>query len=103
MRKETEEPEKEVRLSGFTSRKTLAKSFHLETSTGSFQSRGTPLMRWGPDRKLIRRKKLRFRDRTQTDPDLRDKVSDADMEKGQLRCDCNISLRRNRSGTRSQD
>lgn len=72
----------------------VAKSFHFETATGvDFNRAGAPLM------EIV------------TEPDLRSPeeafafltalrlvllyggVSDADMEKGQLRCDCNVSVR----------
>ncbi|MCC7518467.1 MAG: Asp-tRNA(Asn)/Glu-tRNA(Gln) amidotransferase subunit GatB [Verrucomicrobiae bacterium] len=72
----------------------VAKSFHFETASGiDFNRAGTPLM------EIV------------TMPDLRSPeeafaflstlklvllyggVSDADMEKGQLRCDCNVSVR----------
>ncbi len=72
----------------------VARSFHFETSTGiDFNRAGTPLM------EIV------------TEPDIHSPeeafafltalkqiliyggVSDADMEKGQLRCDCNVSVR----------
>jgi aspartyl-tRNA(Asn)/glutamyl-tRNA(Gln) amidotransferase subunit B len=87
-------PDKEVRLVRIHLEEDVAKSFHLENSTAiDFNRAGTPLM------EIV------------TEPDLDSPeeafafltalkqiliyggVSDADMEKGQLRCDCNISVR----------
>src|ERR1051325_9040104 len=87
--------EKEVRLVRIHLEEDVAKSFHFESSTGiDFNRAGTPLM------EIV------------TQPDINSPeeafaflsalkqiliygaVSDADMEKGQLRCDCNISVRR---------
>lgn len=87
-------PEKEVPLVRIHLEEDVAKSFHFETSTGiDFNRAGTPLM------EIV------------TEPEINSpeeafaflsalkqiltygQVSDADMEKGQLRCDCNISLR----------
>jgi aspartyl-tRNA(Asn)/glutamyl-tRNA(Gln) amidotransferase subunit B len=87
-------PDKEVRLVRIHLEEDVAKSFHLESSTAiDFNRAGTPLM------EIV------------TEPDLHSPeeafafltalkqiliyggVSDADMEKGQLRCDCNISVR----------
>jgi aspartyl-tRNA(Asn)/glutamyl-tRNA(Gln) amidotransferase subunit B len=87
-------PDKEVRLVRIHLEEDVAKSFHLEGSTAiDFNRAGTPLM------EIV------------TQPDLNSPeeafafltalkqiliyggVSDADMEKGQLRCDCNISVR----------
>jgi aspartyl-tRNA(Asn)/glutamyl-tRNA(Gln) amidotransferase subunit B len=87
-------PDKEVRLVRIHLEEDVAKSFHLESNTAiDFNRAGTPLM------EIV------------TQPDLHSPeeafafltalkqiliyggVSDADMEKGQLRCDCNISVR----------
>jgi len=87
-------PDKEVRLVRIHLEEDVAKSFHLENSTAiDFNRAGTPLM------EIV------------TEPDLHSPaeafafltalkqiliyggVSDADMEKGQLRCDCNVSVR----------
>jgi aspartyl-tRNA(Asn)/glutamyl-tRNA(Gln) amidotransferase subunit B len=72
----------------------VARSFHFETGTGiDFNRAGTPLM------EIVTQPEM-------TSPEeafafltslkqilLYGGVSDADMEKGQLRCDCNISVR----------
>jgi aspartyl-tRNA(Asn)/glutamyl-tRNA(Gln) amidotransferase subunit B len=72
----------------------VAKSFHFETTTGiDFNRAGTPLM------EIVTQPEI-------TSPEeafafltalkqilIYGGVSDADMEKGQLRCDCNVSVR----------
>ncbi len=87
-------PEKEVPLVRIHLEEDVANSFHFETSTGiDFNRAGTPLM------EIV------------TEPEINSpeeafaflsalkqiltygEVSDAEMEKGQLRCDCNVSLR----------
>src|ERR1043166_3153027 len=87
-------PDKEVHLVRIHLEEDVAKSFHFENSTRiDFNRAGTPLM------EIV------------TQPDLNSPeeafafltalkqiliygaVSDADMEKGQLRCDCNVSVR----------
>ncbi len=87
-------PGKAVRLVRIHLEEDVAKSFHLETSTGiDFNRAGTPLMEIvtepdidSPDQAFAFLSSLKqiliYGD-----------VSDADMEKGQLRCDCNISVR----------
>ena len=88
--------EKKVPLVRIHLEEDVAKSFHFETTTGiDFNRAGTPLM------EIV------------TQPEIRSPeeafaflaalkqiliyggVSDADMEKGQLRCDCNVSVRSN--------
>jgi aspartyl-tRNA(Asn)/glutamyl-tRNA(Gln) amidotransferase subunit B len=87
-------PDKEVRLVRIHLEEDVAKSFHFETSTGiDFNRAGIPLMEivtqpeiHSPDEAFAflaaLKQILRYGE-----------VSDADMEKGQLRCDCNISVR----------
>ena len=72
----------------------VAKSFHYETSTGiDFNRAGTPLMEivtqpeiGSPEEAFAFLTSLR-------QILLYGGVSDADMEKGQMRCDCNVSVR----------
>src|SRR6187397_278053 len=85
---------KEVRLVRIHLEEDVAKSFHFETTTGiDFNRAGTPLM------EIVTQPEI-------TSPEeafafltalkqilIYGGVSDADMEKGQLRCDCNVSLR----------
>jgi aspartyl-tRNA(Asn)/glutamyl-tRNA(Gln) amidotransferase subunit B len=72
----------------------VAKSFHFESSTGvDFNRAGTPLMEIvsEPD---IQSPEEAFAYLTSLQQILiYGGVSDADMEKGQLRCDCNVSVR----------
>jgi aspartyl-tRNA(Asn)/glutamyl-tRNA(Gln) amidotransferase subunit B len=87
-------PDKEVRLVRIHLEEDVAKSFHFETTTGiDFNRAGTPLM------EIVTQPEI-------TSPEeafafltslrqilIYGGVSDADMEKGQLRCDCNVSVR----------
>jgi aspartyl-tRNA(Asn)/glutamyl-tRNA(Gln) amidotransferase subunit B len=86
--------EKDVPLVRIHLEEDVAKSFHFENSTGiDFNRAGTPLM------EIVSQPEI-------TSPEeafafltalkqilIYGGVSDADMEKGQLRCDCNISVR----------
>jgi aspartyl-tRNA(Asn)/glutamyl-tRNA(Gln) amidotransferase subunit B len=87
-------PDKEVDLVRIHLEEDVAKSFHFENTTGiDFNRAGTPLM------EIVTQPEI-------TSPEeafafltalkqilIYGAVSDADMEKGQLRCDCNISVR----------
>jgi aspartyl-tRNA(Asn)/glutamyl-tRNA(Gln) amidotransferase subunit B len=85
---------KEVHLVRIHLEEDVAKSFHLESSTAiDFNRAGTPLMEIvsQPD---INSPEEAFAFLTVLKQILiYGGVSDADMEKGQLRCDCNISMR----------
>ena len=72
----------------------VAKSFHFETSTGiDFNRAGTPLMEIVTE-PAIHSPEEAFAFLTALKQILiYGGVSDADMEKGQLRCDCNVSVR----------
>jgi aspartyl-tRNA(Asn)/glutamyl-tRNA(Gln) amidotransferase subunit B len=87
-------PGKKVRLVRIHLEEDVAKSFHFETSTGiDFNRAGTPLMEivTEPD---IESPEEAFAYLTSLKQILLyGGVSDADMEKGQLRCDCNVSVR----------
>lgn len=87
-------PDKEVRLIRIHLEEDVAKSFHFENSTGiDFNRAGMPLMEivTQPD---INSPEEAFAFLTALKQILiYGGVSDADMEKGQLRCDCNISVR----------
>jgi aspartyl-tRNA(Asn)/glutamyl-tRNA(Gln) amidotransferase subunit B len=87
-------PEKEVRLVRIHLEEDVAKSFHFESNTGiDFNRAGTPLMEI-VTRPEIHSPEEAFAFLTALQQILiYGGVSDADMEKGQLRCDCNISLR----------
>ena len=87
-------PDKKVGLVRIHLEEDVAKSFHYETSTGiDFNRAGTPLMEIvtqpeidSPEEAFAFLTSLR-------QLLLYGGVSDADMEKGQLRCDCNVSVR----------
>ncbi len=72
----------------------VAKSFHFENSTGiDFNRAGTPLMEIVTEPEIHSPEEA-FAFLTALKQILiYGAVSDADMEKGQLRCDCNISVR----------
>ncbi len=87
-------PGKRVGLVRIHLEEDVAKSFHYDSSTGiDFNRAGTPLMEIvtqpeieSPDEAFAFLAALR-------QILLYGGVSDADMEKGQLRCDCNVSVR----------
>src|SRR5438874_357588 len=86
--------DKEVRLVRIHLEEDVAKSFHFETSTGiDFNRAGTPLMEIVTQPEIASPEEA-FAFLTSLKQILiYGGVSDADMEKGQLRCDCNISVR----------
>ena len=85
---------KEVALVRIHLEEDVAKSFHFENSTGiDFNRAGTPLMEI-VSQPEINSPEEAFAFLTALKQILiYGGVSDADMEKGQLRCDCNISVR----------
>jgi aspartyl-tRNA(Asn)/glutamyl-tRNA(Gln) amidotransferase subunit B len=85
---------REVRLVRIHLEEDVAKSFHFETSTGiDFNRAGTPLMEIVTEPEIHSPEEA-FAFLTSLKQILiYGGVSDADMEKGQLRCDCNISVR----------
>ena len=87
-------PDKEVRLVRIHLEEDVAKSFHFESSTGiDFNRAGTPLMEIVTQPEINSPEEA-FAFLTSLKQILiYGAVSDADMEKGQLRCDCNISVR----------
>src|SRR5438105_8313455 len=88
-------PDKQVHLVRIHLEEDVAKSFHFESATGiDFNRAGTPLMEivTQPD---IESPEEAFAFLTSLKQALiYGAVSDADMEKGQLRCDCNVSVRK---------
>jgi aspartyl-tRNA(Asn)/glutamyl-tRNA(Gln) amidotransferase subunit B len=86
--------DKEVALVRIHLEEDVAKSFHFENSTGiDFNRAGTPLMEI-VSQPEINSPEEAFAFLTALRQILiYGAVSDADMEKGQLRCDCNISVR----------
>jgi aspartyl-tRNA(Asn)/glutamyl-tRNA(Gln) amidotransferase subunit B len=87
-------PDKEVHLVRIHLEEDVAKSFHFESSTGiDFNRAGTPLMEIVTQPEINSPEEA-FAFLTSLKQILiYGGVSDADMEKGQLRCDCNVSLR----------
>jgi aspartyl-tRNA(Asn)/glutamyl-tRNA(Gln) amidotransferase subunit B len=92
--KTIETPDKEVHLVRIHLEEDVAKSFHFENSTGiDFNRAGTPLMEIVTQPEINSPEEA-FAFLTALKQILiYGAVSDADMEKGQLRCDCNISVR----------
>lgn len=87
--------EKGVRLVRIHLEEDVAKSFHFESTSGiDFNRAGTPLMEIVTEPEIASPEEA-FAFLTALKQTLiYGGVSDADMEKGQLRCDCNISVRR---------
>ena len=85
---------KSVRLTRIHLEEDVAKSQHFETNTGiDFNRAGTPLMEIVSEPEIETPEEA-FAYLTALQQILvYGGVSDADMEKGQLRCDCNISVR----------
>ncbi len=72
----------------------VAKSFHFETSTGiDFNRAGTPLMELVTEPEIGSPEEAFAFLSALKQTLIYGGVSDADMEKGQLRCDCNVSVR----------
>ena len=94
--KSIKNPDKRVRLIRIHLEEDVAKNFHFDTTSGiDFNRAGTPLMEIvsEPD---IESPEEAFAYLTSLKQALiYGAVSDADMEKGQLRCDCNVSVRPN--------
>jgi aspartyl-tRNA(Asn)/glutamyl-tRNA(Gln) amidotransferase subunit B len=89
-------PGKAVRLTRIHLEEDVAKSTHFETSSGiDFNRAGTPLMEIVSEPEIDSPEEA-FAYLTALQQILvYGGVSDADMEKGQLRCDCNVSVRPN--------
>jgi aspartyl-tRNA(Asn)/glutamyl-tRNA(Gln) amidotransferase subunit B len=87
-------PEKEVGLVRIHLEEDVAKSFHFASSTGiDFNRAGTPLMEIVTEPEIHSPEEAFAFLSALKQILIYGGVSDADMEKGQLRCDCNISLR----------
>jgi len=87
-------PDKEVHLVRIHLEEDVAKSFHFENSTGiDFNRAGTPLMEIVTQPEINSPEEA-FAFLTALKQILiYGDVSEVDMEKGQLRCDCNVSVR----------
>ncbi len=87
-------PDKVVRLVRIHLEEDVAKSFHFETSTGiDFNRAGTPLMEIVSEPEIDSPEEAFAYLTALKQILIHGGVSDADMEKGQLRCDCNVSVR----------
>src|SRR5467141_515641 len=87
-------PDKEVHLVRIHLEEDVAKSFHFETSTGiDFNRAGTPLMEIVNQPEIASPEEAFAFLASLKQILIYGGVSDADMEKGQLRCDCNVSVR----------
>jgi aspartyl-tRNA(Asn)/glutamyl-tRNA(Gln) amidotransferase subunit B len=88
-------PNKRVRLVRIHLEEDVAKSFHFETTTGiDFNRAGTPLMEIVSEPDIESPEEAFAYLAALKQALIYGGVSDADMEKGQLRCDCNVSVRR---------
>ncbi|MHA3775277.1 Asp-tRNA(Asn)/Glu-tRNA(Gln) amidotransferase subunit GatB [Verrucomicrobiota bacterium sgz303538] len=94
VQKDIAEPGKIVGLTRIHLEEDVAKSFHFETATGiDFNRAGTPLMEIVSNAEINSPEEA-FAYLTSLQQILvYGGVSDADMEKGQMRCDCNVSVR----------
>jgi aspartyl-tRNA(Asn)/glutamyl-tRNA(Gln) amidotransferase subunit B len=87
-------PDKEVHLVRIHLEEDVAKSFHFENYTGiDFNRAGTPLMEIVTQPEINSPEEAFAFLTTLKQILIYGAVSDADMEKGQLRCDCNVSAR----------
>ena len=86
--------DKEVHLVRIHLEEDVAKSFHFENSTGiDFNRAGTPLMEIVTQPEINSPEEAFAFLSALKQILIYGGVSDADMEKGQLRCDCNVSVR----------
>src|SRR6266566_1599136 len=87
--------DKEVHLVRIHLEEDVAKSFHFENSTGiDFNRAGTPLMEIVTQPEIASPEEAFAYLASLKQALIYGGVSDADMEKGQLRCDCNVSVRK---------
>src|SRR3984893_13268352 len=86
---------KRVRLVRIHLEEDVAKSFHFGSSTGiDFNRAGTPLMEIVSEPDIASPEEAFAYLASLKQALIYGGVSDADMEKGQLRCDCNVSVRK---------
>ena len=94
------QPSKTVRLTRIHLEEDVAKSFHFETNTGiDFNRAGTPLMEIVSEPDISNPEEAFAYLSSLQQILVYGGVSDADMEKGQMRCDCNVSVRPEGSDT----
>lgn len=88
-------PDKKIHLTRIHLEEDVAKSFHLESGTGiDFNRAGTPLMEIVSEAEIASAEEAFAYLTVLQQVMIYGGVSDADMEKGQLRCDVNVSVRR---------
>jgi aspartyl-tRNA(Asn)/glutamyl-tRNA(Gln) amidotransferase subunit B len=93
-------PGKTVQLTRIHLEEDVAKSFHFETNTGiDFNRAGTPLMEIVSEPDISNPEEAFAYLSSLQQILVYGGVSDADMEKGQMRCDCNVSVRPEGSDT----
>lgn len=87
-------PNKGVRLTRIHLEEDVAKSFHFETATGiDFNRAGTPLLEIVSEPDIASPEEAFAYLTVLQQVMIYGGISDADMEKGQLRCDVNVSVR----------
>jgi aspartyl-tRNA(Asn)/glutamyl-tRNA(Gln) amidotransferase subunit B len=93
-------PNKRVHLVRIHLEEDVAKSFHFGTTTGiDFNRAGTPLMEIVSEPEIESPEEAFAYLSSLKQALIYGGVSDADMEKGQLRCDCNVSVRKKEETT----
>lgn len=92
--KNIETPGKTIRLTRIHLEEDVAKSFHLESSSGiDFNRAGTPLMEIVSEADIASPEEAFAYLTALRQILVYGDISDADMEKGQMRCDVNVSVR----------
>ncbi len=87
-------PGKTIRLTRIHLEEDVAKSFHLESASGiDFNRAGTPLMEIVSEADIASPEEAFAYLTALRQILVYGKISDADMEKGQMRCDVNVSVR----------
>ena len=87
-------PGKTIRLTRIHLEEDVAKSFHLESSSGiDFNRAGTPLMEIVSEADIASPEEAFAYLSALRQILVYGQISDADMEKGQMRCDVNVSVR----------
>ena len=94
VQKTIETPSKAIRLTRIHLEEDVAKSFHLENSSGiDFNRAGTPLMEIVSEADIASPEEAFAYLSALRQILVYGQISDADMEKGQMRCDVNVSVR----------
>jgi aspartyl-tRNA(Asn)/glutamyl-tRNA(Gln) amidotransferase subunit B len=93
--KNIQHPNKRVGLVRIHLEEDVAKSFHFDSTTGiDFNRAGTPLMEIVSEPEIESPEEAFAYLTSLKQALIYGGVSDADMEKGQMRCDCNVSVRK---------